>query len=156
MARQAAARKQEAFTEQRIGNEPALSFPRAASQTADHFVVRDGLQFAGTHLLIDLWGASQLDDLAHVEAALTAAVQAAGATLLNIDLHHFQPEGGISGVAILAESHMSIHTWPERGFAAIDIFVCGACDAHAAIPVLREAFRPAQVTVAEHKRGIVL
>ncbi len=156
MARQAAARRQEAFTEQRIGNEPALSIPRAAGQTADHFVVRDGLQFAGTHLLIDFWGAARLDDLAHVEAALTKAVQAAGATLLNIDLHHFQPEGGISGVAILAESHMSIHTWPERGFAAIDIFVCGDCDAQAAVPVLREAFHPAQVTLAEHKRGIVL
>lgn len=156
MAQQAAARKQEAFTEQRIGNEPVLAMSStSATQTADHFVVRDGLQFAGTHLLIDLWGASRLDDLAHVEAMLTEAVDAVGATLLNIDLHHFQPEGGISGVAILAESHMSIHTWPERGFAAIDIFVCGACNAHAAVAVLRRAFLPAQVTLTEHKRGLV-
>ena len=105
MAQQAAARKQEAFTEQRIGNEPVLAMSSAsATQTADHFVLRDGLQFAGTHLLIDLWGASRLDDLAHVEAMLTEAVGAVGATLLNIDLHHFQPEGGISGVAIFSST----------------------------------------------------
>ncbi|HYM31244.1 MAG TPA: adenosylmethionine decarboxylase [Candidatus Cybelea sp.] len=125
------------------------------AQPADHFVLKDGLQFAGTHLLVDMWGCSRLSELPHVQATLTEAVAAVGATLLKIDLHHFQPEGGISGVAVLAESHMSIHTWPERGYAALDVFVCGNCDAYKAIPVLRSAFRPESIQLVEHKRGLV-
>jgi S-adenosylmethionine decarboxylase len=133
---------------------PAAQAAEAAAPE-DHFTSRDGLRFAGTHLLIDVWGASRLSELAHVRATLTAAVGAVGATLLHLDLHHFQPEGGISGVAVLAESHMSIHTWPERGYAALDVFVCGDCDAYKAIPVLREAFAPERIQLVEHKRGLV-
>ena len=133
---------------------PAAQDAEAAG-SADHFANKDGLRFAGTHLLIDLWGASRLSELAHVKATLVAAVGAVGATLLHLDLHHFQPEGGISGVAVLAESHMSIHTWPERGYAALDVFVCGDCDAYKAIPVLREAFAPENIQLVEHKRGLV-
>ncbi|WP_425449910.1 adenosylmethionine decarboxylase [Virgifigura deserti] len=121
----------------------------------DHYVTKDGLTYAGTHLLIDIWGAERLDDLQHVEATLTEAVRATGATLLNIDLHHFTPNNGVSGVAVLAESHMSIHTWPELGYAALDIFVCGGCNPDRAVPVLREAFKPTSIQLAEHKRGLV-
>jgi S-adenosylmethionine decarboxylase len=131
--------------------------PGAANDSGlDHFVERDGLRFAGTHLIIDLWQASRLDDLAHVEQALREATIRAGATLLNIDLHHFTPNGGISGVAVLAESHISIHTWPERAYAAVDVFMCGDAEPHKAIEVLREAFEPGQITLAEHKRGVML
>lgn len=119
------------------------------------YVEKDGLRYAGTHLLIDLWDAERLDDLAHVETTLRAAVRATGATLLNIDLHHFTPNGGVSGVAVLAESHMSIHTWPERGYAAVDIFVCGGCNPHQAVPVLRQAFAPRNIQLAEQKRGLM-
>ena len=122
----------------------------------DYYVEKDGLRYAGTHLLIDMVGASQLNDLAHVERAMRRAVTATGATLLDIDLHRFSPQGGISGVAILAESHMSIHTWPETGFAAVDVFLCGRCDAYQAIPILKEAFNPDSVQVTEHKRGLVI
>lgn len=122
----------------------------------DHFVEKDGLRFAGTHLIVDLWEASRLDELAHVEETLKRATEVAGATLLNVDLHHFTPNGGVSGVAVLAESHISIHTWPECGYAAIDLFMCGRAEPHKAIAVFREAFRPARVAVGEHKRGIVL
>ncbi|MDF2095038.1 adenosylmethionine decarboxylase [Aquibaculum arenosum] len=121
----------------------------------DHFVEKDGLRFAGTHLIVDLWDAMRLDDLAHVEDTLKRATEVAGATLLNVDLHHFTPNGGVSGVAVLAESHISIHTWPECGYAAIDLFMCGAAEPHKAIAVFREAFGPARVNVGEHKRGIV-
>ncbi len=121
----------------------------------DFFVHKDGLRFAGTHLLIDIWGASRIDDLDWVRTAMCDAVTAAGATILNVDLHHFTPNNGISGVVVLAESHMSIHTWPERGYAALDVFVCGTCDPYKAIPVLRRAFRPENVQVTEHKRGLV-
>ena len=126
-----------------------------AADSSDHFVSRDGMTFAGTHLLIDLWGAERLDDLAHVEAALRAAVAASRATLLHIHLHHFTPNGGISGVAVLAESHISIHTWPERGYAALDVFMCGDADPQATIPVLDRAFMPARIDVDELRRGRV-
>lgn len=129
---------------------------RAGSERAgsDYFVNRDGQRYAGTHLLIDLWGAERLDDLAHAEATLRAAVRAVGATLLDIRVHHFTPNNGVSGIAVLAESHISVHTWPERGYAALDIFVCGACDPYAAIPVLRQAWRPEEVVISEHRRGL--
>ena len=121
----------------------------------DHFVERDGMVFAGTHLIVDLWGASRLDDLEHIELVLRDAVFAAGATLLHIHLHHFTPNGGVSGVAVLAESHISIHTWPERGYAALDIFMCGEARPHDAIPVLRRAFEPNSVQFGDHRRGVV-
>lgn len=121
----------------------------------DYFVERDGLRFAGTHLLIELWQAKHLDDLPRIEAALRAAVDACRATLLEIKLHRFSPNGGISGVAIVAESHISIHTWPERAYAAVDIFMCGDADPYLAIPVLRQALEPEQLQLNEQKRGIL-
>ena len=124
-------------------------------QAPDHFVEREGMTFAGTHLILDLWGASNLDDLEGVERVLRAASYAAGATLLRIDLHRFAPSGGITGVAVLAESHISIHTWPERGYAAIDVFMCGDARPHLTVDVIRKAFAPAGITLVEHKRGII-
>lgn len=121
----------------------------------DHFVERDGVRFAGTHLIADLWSARDLDDIAAVDRALREAARAAGATLLNIDLHHFSPNGGISGVAVLAESHISIHTWPERGYAAVDIFMCGDARPHCAVKVIRKAFAPESITLVEHRRGVM-
>ena len=121
----------------------------------DYFQRRDGLEFAGTHLLIDLWGAANLTSEAAIEAALREAATAAGATILAVHLQRFAENGGISGVLVLAESHMSIHTWPERGFAAIDIFMCGGCDPYAAIPVLERAFEPETIAVNEQRRGLV-
>jgi len=121
----------------------------------DHFVERDGLRFAGTHLIIDLWQASNLDDIEVVETALRDAAAAAGATLLKIDLHSFAPSGGITGVAVLAESHISIHTWPERDFAAVDIFMCGACNPYHSMPVLKDVFAPKSILLAEQRRGLI-
>jgi S-adenosylmethionine decarboxylase len=119
----------------------------------DYFVSRDGVSYAGSHLIIDLWGGTKLDDLDHVEQTLRQMADAAGATLLHIHLHHFSPNGGISGVAVLAESHITIHTWPERGYAALDAFMCGACDPRDTLPVLRRMFLPTGISVGEHLRG---
>ena len=124
-----------------------------AQDRKDFFIVRDGERFAGTHLIVDLWQAERLDDLDYVRETLVACVEAAGATLLNIDLHHFTPNGGVSGVAVLAESHISIHTWPECGYAALDVFMCGDARPEASVPVLRAAFAPSQVAVQELRRG---
>ena len=120
----------------------------------DYFVERDGISFAGMHLLIDLWGARNLDDEAFIRDALAQSAEACGATVLHIHLHQFLESGGISGVAVLAESHISIHTWPERGFAAIDIFMCGDCDPDGAIPVLKAHFQPRNIQINEQRRGL--
>ncbi len=119
-----------------------------------HFVHKDGIFFAGTHLIIDLWQAERLDDIEHVEETLREAVEAAGATLLRLDVHRFPDNDGMSGVATLAESHMSIHTWPECGYAALDIFMCGNSDPYKAIPILKRAFKPGNMQLSEIKRGL--
>lgn len=136
-------------------------FPRAAAPQAladaslDHFVERDGLVFAGRHLILDLWDAHRLDDQEHIEAALREAIDAAGATLLHIHLHGFGDGGGVSGVAVLAESHISVHTWPERSYAAFDVFMCGDARPDEVVPVLKRAFAPGRITLNDLKRGIV-
>ncbi len=124
-----------------------------SDESLDHFVHRDGRIFAGTHLIIDLWGADRLDDLDHIEAALRQAVDASGATLLHIHLHHFTPNGGVSGVAVLAESHISVHTWPERAYAAFDVFMCGDAEPEKSVPVFERAFTPDRVDLNTLCRG---
>ncbi len=96
----------------------------------------------GLHLIADLGGGSGLGDLALVEAALRAAAAAAHAHVLGVHLHHFGTGMGITGVALLAESHISIHTWPETGSAAVDLFVCGAqADVEAGLAVIVQMLR---------------
>ena len=126
-----------------------------SEERTDYFVEKDGMKFAGTHLLIDLWGARNLDQPELIDRALREGAIVAGATILHSHFHHFTPNGGVSGVVVLAESHISIHTWPERDFAAIDIFMCGVCDPRRAIPVLQAAFCPERTDVDEQRRGRV-
>ena len=121
----------------------------------DHFTQRDGIEFAGTHLLLDLCGANHLDDIERIERAMRDIVTACGATLLHIHLHHFSSSGGVSGVAVLAESHISVHTWPERNFAAFDVFMCGDAQPENALPVLKRAFYPHQIKVSTELRGVI-
>lgn len=121
----------------------------------DHFVQRDGREFAGMHLIVDFWDTDQLDDLQRMEWALREAVVAGGATLLHIHLHHFTENGGISGVAVLAESHISVHTWPERSFAAFDVFMCGDAEPEKSIAVLERVFQPGRVETSTCLRGEV-
>lgn len=132
---------------------PNFSAP-AEEEAKDHFIRRNGIEFAGTHLLIDFWGAHNLTDLDLMERKFRECVAKCGATLLHIHLHHFTPNGGISGVAVLAESHISVHTWPERGYAAFDIFMCGDAQPEKAIPILKGAFKPERIMVGEQLRGM--
>lgn len=80
----------------------------------------------GKHCILELYGCSsaKLNDEVFLRDAITTAAQLAGATLLNLITHHFEPQG-VTGLALLAESHISIHTWPESGYAAVDVFTCG-------------------------------
>lgn len=118
----------------------------------DRFVGRAAKVFAGTHLIVDFMDAEGLDCPARIEATFRAAVAAAGATILHIHMHKFSPQG-VSGVAVLAESHLSVHTWPEIGYGAFDIFMCGDSDPHAALEVLRAEFRPSRIHVSQFLRG---
>ncbi|MEJ0026636.1 MAG: adenosylmethionine decarboxylase [Rhizomicrobium sp.] len=124
-------------------------------QQKDHFITRNGLTYAGSHLIIDLWEAEGLGDRDRIEQALIDAVKEAGATLLHIHLHTFTDGGGISGVAVLAESHISVHTWPEKGYAAFDVFMCGDAEPRKAMGVFKRAFNPGRIVIGEHKRGVV-
>ena len=80
----------------------------------------------GKHCILELYECdpSRLDDEAFLRTSITTAAKSAGATLLNLITHHFEPQG-VTGLALLAESHISIHTWPESGYAAVDVFTCG-------------------------------
>lgn len=145
------------FNENPISETDALSEQDAVTVLAespkDYFKERAGVKFAGVHLIVDCIGAKNLSSLEKVELCLRDAIEAAGATLLHIHLHHFTPNGGISGVAVLAESHISIHTWPENGYAALDVFMCGDADPHKTIDIFKAAFEPDELRCNELLRG---
>ena len=145
------ARKEDRKTKLKVAASAAAE-SRQEFHSKDHFAIRHGVRCAGVHLIVDLHGAKRLNDIDHIEATLRRCVEAARATLLHIHLHHFQPSG-VSGVAVLAESHISIHTWPENGYAALDVFMCGRANPDACIPVLRDAFSPKNIAVSELLRG---
>lgn len=146
------------YTLMMISAKSAARWPmhKDPAKPKDLFMQENGFAYAGRHLLLDCWNSSHLDDLELIEKALREAVKETGATLLHIHLHHFTPNGGVSGVAVLAESHISIHTWPERDYAALDIFMCGETQPEKAIPVFKNAFRTETVNVSEHLRGRLL
>lgn len=123
--------------------------------TKEYCCEEGDLKYTGVHLLIELWTKHFLTDSNRIREIIIKAINACGATMLGIDLHVFTPNGGISGVAILQESHLSIHTWPEYDYAAIDLFVCGTINPRLAVPVLKEEFMPHKIDIQEIKRGIL-
>lgn len=100
----------------------------------------DGPQGCHVHVIVDAWQCqADLTDLSAIEALLVSACKAAGATVVGSHFHGFGPGAGVTGVVVLAESHCSIHTWPENGYAAVDVFMCGdrACPQRAAETILK-------------------
>jgi S-adenosylmethionine decarboxylase len=118
----------------------------------DHFIRDEHGVFAGTHLIIEVVNGEGLDDEARIQQAFRDCVDTCGATLLHIHTHKFSPQG-VSGVAVLAESHISVHTWPEIGYGAFDVFMCGDARPWLAVDVLARAFNTADVRVRELRRG---
>ncbi len=108
----------------------------------------------GRQLVIDAWGCKEMNNEKSVRDFLEESVKACKAKLLSTEIHRFSPHG-ISGIAVIAESHISIHTWPEYGYAAIDVFTCGEdVDPYNALAVIKRFFSPERMTVNEIKRGI--
>ncbi len=132
-----------------------IETPIRNSTSKDYFKELNGKQFAGAHVFADLWGAKHLDDINYIEEGLRKAIEACDATLLHVHLHHFGTGCGVSGVAVLAESHISVHTWPERDFAAFDIFMCGSCNPELALPILQKQFNPKRMETEIHKRVVI-
>ena len=108
----------------------------------------------GMHLLIDFWGCANMQDEQGIGQALRRAAADAGATVLDVHLHSFGEQSGITGVATLAESHISIHTWPEIDYVALDVFVCGSCNAYKALDALVDYFQPVRQQLTAHERGV--
>ena len=126
-----------------------------SEERKDYFCQRDGVRYAGTHLIVDVLNGTRLDDIDHIEQTFRRCIEVSEATLLHIHLHHFTPNGGVSGVAVLSESHISIHSWPEYGYAAVDFFTCGeSVDPYKAHEHMKEMLAAAKATVQELKRGI--
>jgi S-adenosylmethionine decarboxylase len=113
------------------------------------------MKSVGRHLVLELWGCKNLDSSRRVRRALLDIVDALHLTLLSIKIHKFSPIG-VTGVAVVSESHVVIHTWPELGYAAVDVFTCGEQrNPDDAVPVLREHFAPERIQVMEMTRGLI-
>lgn len=97
------------------------------------------METRGRHLLLEFRGcdAAMLDDSGALQALMERAARAARATIVNSMFHTFSPQG-VTGVVVVEESHFSIHTWPEHGYVAVDVYTCGECDPERARAVLGE------------------
>ena len=113
------------------------------------------MEALGRHLLVELFSCDGeiLDDLERIEVFMKEAARVSGATIVESVFHRFQPHG-ISGVVVIAESHLAIHTWPEHDYAAVDFFTCGAdIDYWRAHDFLKKAFAAGDSEVRELLRG---
>lgn len=110
----------------------------------------------GNHILVEFMGCDPhiMNDVSSIERDMVGAAQKAGATVINSTFHHFSPYG-VSGVVVIQESHLAIHTWPEYGYAAVDLFTCGEMDAWISFDYLKECFGAKQYSALEMKRGAV-
>lgn len=119
------------------------------SSAPDHLRPRPG-----THVLLDLHGcpSERLEHPEESERILLAAAAAMGATVISYDFHAFSPHG-VSGVVVIAESHLTVHTWPEHGYAAVDVFSCGVVDLEAGVRQLAEGYGAGRIARREFSRG---
>lgn len=111
----------------------------------------------GKHLIVELYDCDfdLINDVSQVEKILVEAVAISKATIVQPVFHQFSPHG-VSGVVVIAESHFTIHTWPEYGYCALDIFTCGELiDSDASLNYLQKAFKAGSLSVMEIKRGVL-
>ena len=113
------------------------------------------LNALGRHILVEFVGCSSevLDDVSKIEKGMVEAAQSAGATVINTSFHHFSPFG-VSGVVVIQESHLAIHTWPEYQYAAVDLFTCGdTVDPWISFDHLKQVFQAQNHSALEMRRG---
>ncbi len=111
----------------------------------------------GRHILAEIYGCdfNILNDLKKVEEIMVNAALEAGAEVREFVFHKFSPQG-VSGVVVISESHLAIHTWPEIGYAAVDVFTCGdRVDPWDACRYLTEHFKAKQIDAKEVERGVM-
>lgn len=112
----------------------------------------------GRHILAEIYGCdfNILNDLKKVEEIMVNAALEAGAEVREFVFHKFSPQG-VSGVVVISESHLAIHTWPEIGYAAVDVFTCGdRVDPWDACKYLTEKFKAKQIDAKEVERGVMV
>lgn len=110
----------------------------------------------GRHILAEIYGCDEeiLDDKEYIEKTMVNSALKSGAEVREVAFHKFNPQG-VSGVVIISESHLTIHTWPELGYAAVDVFTCGdTINPWDACNYLTEKFKAKNMTATEVKRGI--
>lgn len=109
----------------------------------------------GRHLILEMWGCCNetINNVDAIKEILTKTTEVIKATLVDVICHRFSPYG-VTGVAILAESHISVHTWPEYGYAAADIFICGnTVSPQNAASYMAQAFHAKEISTVKLKRG---
>jgi len=113
------------------------------------------LNYAGIHLIAEFWNGKIIENSKELRKILIEAAEKAGNTPLKVAIHKFSPQG-ITGVLLLAESHIAIHAWPEINYLAIDIFTCGnKAIPRRAIEYLKKKFKPKKVEIQTIKRGVI-
>jgi S-adenosylmethionine decarboxylase proenzyme len=106
-------------------------------------------------MILEMWEAQNLDSARTLEQALKDTVAAIDGTMMDLRVVEF-PVHGVTGVAVIAESHVAVHTWPEHGYAAVDIFTCNLdADIDAGIEAMKRHFLPGRTQVMEVRRGIL-
>lgn len=115
------------------------------------------MKVLGRHALVDLYECDPalLDNLDHVKSVLTGVTEKLDLTVVQSVFHRFSPQG-VSGVIVIAESHLSVHTWPEHGYAAFDLYSCDEATPLDQLPeLLKQGFKGNRVEVKKHMRGFV-
>ena len=109
----------------------------------------------GRHVLVELYDCDRaiIDDVAHVTTSMRQAAEAVGATIVSEAFHRYAPQG-VSGILLISESHLSVHTWPEAGYVAVDIFTCGGLDPMPGVRLLERRLGARDVSVSETLRGL--
>lgn len=112
-------------------------------------------EYAGKHMIVDLYGVpgNILTNEKDLASLLENAAKSSGATVLHNHFHHFGEGYGCTGVIVLAESHISIHTWPEKNYASIDVYMCGKCDPKIAVTVIMNSVNHEYSSVQTLYRG---
>lgn len=140
-----------------IKSDDFQSFNEWLGHDEEGFPFHDGEEPSlGSHLLIEMYGCkgSLLETEASVGTAMLDAAAISEATIVEQSFHEFKPYG-VSGAVIIQESHYTIHTWPEHGYAAVDLFYCGGTvKVHRALELLRERFQPSRIKFLVVRRGI--